>query len=159
MTDLRTLPEDARIIIPLRDAVLFPGVLTPVTVSRQISVAAAQEAVKAERPVGFLLQRDPQKDEVRPDDLYWVGTQGPIARYITGQDGAHHLLVQGQSRFRVLEFLEGWPFMVARVALVEDAGQTDSEIEARFLQLKQQTLEPSRCCPMCRTSWAPWCKA
>lgn len=141
MTDLRTLPEDARIIIPLRDAVLFPGVLTPVTVSRQISVAAAQEAVKAERPVGFLLQRDPQKDEVRPDDLYWVGTQGPIARYITGQDGAHHLLVQGQSRFRVLEFLEGWPFMVARVALVEDAGQTDSEIEARFLQLKQQTLE------------------
>ncbi|ANY16715.1 endopeptidase La [Bordetella pseudohinzii] len=141
MTDLRTLPEDARIIIPLRDAVLFPGVLTPVTVSRQISVAAAQEAVKAERPVGFLLQRDPQKDEVRPDDLYWVGTQGPIARYITGQDGAHHLLVQGQSRFRVLEFLEGWPFMVARVALVEDTGQRDSEIEARFLQLKQQTLE------------------
>ncbi|MFU1927686.1 endopeptidase La [Bordetella hinzii] len=141
MTDLRTLPEDARIIIPLRDAVLFPGVLTPVTVSRQVSVAAAQEAVKAERPVGFLLQRDPQKDEVRPDDLYWVGTQGPIARYITGQDGAHHLLVQGQSRFRVLEFLEGWPFMVARVALVEDAGQPDSEIEARFLQLKQQTLE------------------
>lgn len=141
MTDPRTLPEDARIIIPLRDAVLFPGVLTPVTVGRQISVAAAQEAVKTERPVGFLLQRDPQKDEVQPADLYWVGTQGPIARYITGQDGAHHLLVQGQSRFRVLEFLEGWPFMVARVALVEEATADNSQVEARFLQLKQQALE------------------
>ncbi|AHV92705.1 ATP-dependent protease La [Bordetella holmesii 70147] len=135
------MPEDARIIIPLRDAVLFPGVLTPVTVGRQISVAAAQEAVKTERPVGFLLQRDPQKDEVQPADLYWVGTQGPIARYITGQDGAHHLLVQGQSRFRVLEFLEGWPFMVARVALVEEATADNSQVEARFLQLKQQALE------------------
>ncbi|OZI70779.1 endopeptidase La [Bordetella genomosp. 12] len=141
MTDLRTLPDDARIIIPLRDAVLFPGVLTPVTVGRQISVAAAQEAVKTERPVGFLLQRDPKKDDVQPDDLHWIGTQGPIARYITGQDGAHHLLVQGQTRFRVLEFLEGWPFMVARVALVEEAAADTSEIEARFLQLKQQTLE------------------
>ncbi|MFJ1299379.1 endopeptidase La [Pseudomonadota bacterium AL_CKDN230030165-1A_HGKHYDSX7] len=141
MTDLRTLPDDARIIIPLRDAVLFPGVLSPVTVSRGISVAAAQEAVKAERPVGFLLQRDPQKDEVAPDDLYWVGTEGPIARYITGQDGAHHLLVQGQARFRVLEFLEGWPFMVARVVLIEPAAATDSEIEARFLQLKRQAAD------------------
>ena len=141
MTDLRTLPDDARIIIPLRDAVLFPGVLSPVTVSRGISVAAAQEAVKAERPVGFLLQRDPQKDEVAPDDLHWVGTEGPIARYITGQDGAHHLLVQGQARFRVLEFLEGWPFMVARVALIESAAATDSEIEARFLQLKRQAAD------------------
>ncbi|OZI52159.1 endopeptidase La [Bordetella genomosp. 5] len=141
MTDLRTLPDDARIIIPLRDAVLFPGVLSPVTVSRGISVAAAQEAVKAERPVGFLLQRDPQKDVVTPDDLYWVGTEGPIARYITGQDGAHHLLVQGQARFRVLEFLEGWPFMVARVALIEAAADSDSEIEARFLQLKRQAAD------------------
>ena len=141
MTDPRTLPEDARIIIPLRDAVLFPGVLSPVTVHRQSSVAAAQEAVKNERPLGFLLQRDPQKNDVGPDDLYWVGTEGPVARYITGQEGAHHLLVQGQARFRVLEFLEGWPFLVARVALVDTPAASDSQTEARFLQLKQQTID------------------
>lgn len=141
MTDPRTLPEDARIIIPLRDAVLFPGVLSPVTVHRQSSVAAAQEAVKNERPLGFLLQRDPQKNDVGPDDLYWVGTEGPVARYITGQEGAHHLLVQGQARFRVLEFLEGWPFLVARVALVDTPAAGDSQTEARFLQLKQQTID------------------
>ncbi|KDD16327.1 endopeptidase La [Bordetella bronchiseptica] len=141
MTDPRTLPEDARIIIPLRDAVLFPGVLSPVTVHRQSSVAAAQEAVKNERPLGLLLQRDPQKNDVGPDDLYWVGTEGPVARYITGQEGAHHLLVQGQARFRVLEFLEGWPFLVARVALVDTPAASDSQTEARFLQLKQQTID------------------
>ncbi|CAM4268090.1 endopeptidase La [Bordetella muralis] len=141
MSDTRILPDDARIIIPLRDAVLFPGVLSPVTVRRESSIAAAQEAVKTERPVGFLLQRDPSKNDVGPNDLCWVGTEGPIARYITGQEGAHHLLVQGQSRFRVLEFLEGWPYMVARVAEVAEAEAQDSQVEARFLQLKEQAIE------------------
>jgi len=141
MSDTRTLPDDARIIIPLRDAVLFPGVLSPVTVRRDSSVAAAQEAVKNERPVGFLLQRDPSKNEIGPDDLRWVGTEGPIARYITGQDGAHHLLVQGQARFRVLEFLSGWPFMVARVAEIPAEQTQDSQTEARFLQLKEQAID------------------
>uniref|UniRef100_UPI0039F01E0F endopeptidase La n=1 Tax=Bordetella sputigena TaxID=1416810 RepID=UPI0039F01E0F len=128
------------ILIPLRDAVLFPGVLSPVTVRRPASVAAAQEAVKNETPVGFLLQRDASKTEVGPSDLYWVGTQGPIVRYITGQDDSHHIVVQGQSRFRVLEFLEGWPYMVARVAMVEPSETTDPQIEARFLQLKEQAV-------------------
>ncbi|WP_232338354.1 endopeptidase La [Bordetella flabilis] len=128
------------ILVPLRDAVLFPGVLSPVTVRRPGSVSAAQEAVKSELPVGFLLQRDASKTEVGPSDLYWVGTQGPIVRYITGQDDSHHIVVQGQSRFRVLEFLEGWPYMVARVAMVEQAENTDPQIEARFLQLKEQAV-------------------
>ncbi|ARP80949.1 endopeptidase La [Bordetella genomosp. 8] len=137
---IKPLPQDAMILIPLRDAVLFPGVLSPVTVRRAGSVAAAQEAVKNETPVGFLLQRDASKTDVGPTDLYWVGTQGPIVRYITGQDDSHHIVVQGQSRFRVLEFLEGWPFMVARVAMIEPAETTDPQIEARFLQLKEQAV-------------------
>ncbi|MVW79495.1 endopeptidase La [Bordetella sp. 02P26C-1] len=141
MSEARILPDDARIIIPLRDAVLFPGVLSPVTVRRESSIAAAQEAVKQERAVGFLLQRDPAKTDIGPEDLCWVGTEGPIARYITGQEGAHHLLVQGQARFRVLEFLEGWPYMVARVAQIEQTDEQDSEVEARFLQLKERAIE------------------
>ncbi len=137
----RPLPADALIVIPLRGAVLFPGVLSPLTIGRPGSVAAAQEAVKRELRVGFLLQRDPQKTDVGPSDLYWVGTAGPIVRYITGQEGAHHLVVQGESRFRVLEFLEGWPFLVARVAMVEQPRAEGPEIEARFLQLKEQAVE------------------
>jgi ATP-dependent Lon protease len=140
-TASKPLPMDALIIIPLRNAVLFPGVLSPVTVGRATSVAAAQEAVKREVRAGFLLQRDPQKGDVVPSDLYWVGTAGPIVRYITGQEGAHHLVVQGESRFRVLEFLDGWPFMVARVAVVEQPQTEGPEVEARFLQLKERAVE------------------
>ena len=113
---LKPLPDDALIIIPLRNAVLFPGIMSPVTVGRPSSVAAAQEAARSERRAGFLLQRDPEKNELKPDDLHWVGTAGQVVRYITGAEGAHHLVVQGQSRFRALEFLDGWPFLVARVA-------------------------------------------
>jgi len=144
---LKPLPEDALIIIPLRNAVLFPGIMSPVTIGRASSVAAAQEAARSERRVGFLLQRDPEKNELSPDDLHWVGTAGQVVRYITGTEGAHHLVIQGQSRFRVLEFLGGWPFLVARVALVETAEKSSPEIEARFLQLKERAVEAIQLLP------------
>ena len=123
------------------------------TIGRPRSVAAAQEALRGEQKVGFLLQRDREKTEVGPDDLYWVGTSGRIVRYIAGQGDAqgraHHLVVQAESRFRVLEFLEGWPFLVARVAIVEASDKlpdgrsalADHEIEARFLRLKAHAAE------------------
>jgi ATP-dependent Lon protease len=137
----RPLPDDALIIIPMRNTVLFPGVITPITVGRIQSVTAAQEAVRSEKKIGFLLQRDPQTNDVQPSDLYWVGTLGPVVRYITGAEGTHHLVVQGQSRFRVLEFLPGWPYLVARVQMVSPNEDLSSEIEARFLQLKAQAIE------------------
>ncbi|SPE34550.1 Lon protease [Burkholderiales bacterium] len=137
----KQLPKDALVVIPLRNTVLFPGALSPVAVGRAASIAAAQEAVKSELRVGFLLQRDPQKADVVPSDLYWVGTAGPIVRYVTAQEGTHHLVVQGESRFRILEFLEGWPFLVARVAMVAQPQTEGPEVEARFLQLKEQATE------------------
>jgi len=140
-TAMRPLPEDALILIPMRNTVLFPGVISPITVGRPSSIAAAQEAVRTNKPIGFLLQREADKNDVKPNDLYWVGTSGNVVRYITGNEGAHHLVVQGQSRIRVLEFLEGWPFLVARVTPVEARDETNPEIEARFLQLKQQASE------------------
>jgi ATP-dependent Lon protease len=144
---IKPLPADAMILIPMRNTVLFPGVISPITVGRVASVAAAQEAVRSEKKVGFLLQKDPQKNDVRPDDLYWVGTAGQVVRYITGAEGAHHLVVQGQGRFRVLEFLEGWPFLVARVQTVPADESTNPEIEARFLQLKEQSVEAIQLLP------------
>lgn len=144
---VKPLPDDAMIIVPLRNAVLFPGVMSPVTIGRASSVAAAQEAARSERKVGFLLQRDPAQDEVGANDLYWVGTAGQVVRYITGADGGHHMVVQGQSRFRVLEFLEGWPFMVARVAVIDSAEDLSPETEARFIQLKESATEAIQLLP------------
>jgi ATP-dependent Lon protease len=144
-SSVKPLPEDAIIIIPMRNTVLFPGVISPITVGRMASVAAAQEAVRTEKKVGFLLQRDPQTNEVKPEDLFWVGTAGQVVRYITGAEGTHHLVVQGQSRFRALEFLPGWPYLVARVQLIEQKDSVSElqnpDIEARFLQLKAQAVE------------------
>jgi len=138
---MKPIPEDALILIPMRNSVLFPGVISPLTVGRAMSVAAAQEAVRAEKKIGFLLQKDAQKSDVSPEDLHWVGTAGTVVRYITGGEGAHHLVVQGQGRFRALEFLPGWPFLVARVAMVAADEAMTPEIEARFLQLKEQAAE------------------
>jgi ATP-dependent Lon protease len=146
-TAIKPLPEDAIIIIPMRNTVLFPGVITPITVGRIGSVAAAQEAVRSEKKVGFLLQRDPQKNDVTPEDLYWVGTAGQVVRYITGAEGTHHLVVQGQNRFRVLEFLTGWPFLVARAQMIESKDESNPDIEARFLQLKAQAVEAIQLLP------------
>jgi len=138
---LESLPDDALIIIPLRNAVLFPGVLSPVTVARQQSVSAAQGAVRDEYPIGFLLQHDPEKSQIEPSDLNHVGTAGTVVRYITGQASAHYLVVQGQHRFRVIEFLEGWPFLVARVEYIDEAEEEGPEVEARFLQLKEKAAD------------------
>jgi len=137
----KPLPANAIALVPVRNIVLFPGVLAPVTIGREKSVAAAQDAATHERRVGFLLQRDPKIDSPKPQDLYWVGTAGQILRYVTSPQGAHHLVVQGQTRFRVLEFLEGWPYLVARVAWIDEPAGTNAEIEARFLQLKQKAVE------------------
>ena len=152
---VRPLPEDALILIPLRNAVLFPGVLTPITIGRAQSLAAAAEASRRGAKVGFLLQRDPQVNEVGPNDLYRVGTGGQIVRALGmnggspggSGDGAQHLMVQGERRFGVLQFLEGWPFLVASVAWVGDPPAANREIEARFLQLKEQAVEAIRLLP------------
>ncbi len=138
---LKPIPEDALILVPLRNAVLFPGVISPVTVGRESSVAAARAAAKGERKIGFLLQRDPAQNEVGPDDVHRTGTGGQIVRYVAGGEGAHHLVIQGEKRFQVLEFLEGWPFLVASVAWIAEADDTGPEIEARFLQLKGRSVE------------------
>ena len=152
---LRPLPPDALILVPARNVVLFPGVVTPVTIGRASSVAAAQAAVQAEQRVGFLLQRDAEQNDVRPNDLHWVGTAGRIVRYVTGQDGSHHLVVQCEERFRVLEFLEGWPFLVGRVAYIAAADETGPEIEARFLQLKEKAVEAIRLLPNAPDEFIP----
>jgi ATP-dependent Lon protease len=144
---VRPIPEDALILIPLRAAVIFPGIVAPLTVGRGSSVSAVQEAVRQGRRVGFLLQRDAAADRVGADDLHWVGTAGEIVRYLPAAEGAHHLAVQGESRFRVTEFLDGWPFLVGRVAWVPEASETGEDIEARFLQLKAQAIEAIKLLP------------
>ncbi len=135
------LPDDALIIIPARGMVLFPGTVLPIALGRPRSIAAAQEAVRRELPVGLILQRDSQVEEPGPADLYEVGTAAGILRYLTAPDGTHHIVCQGQRRFRVRQFLSGYPFPVARVELIGETEVRTAELEARLLHLRQQASE------------------
>jgi ATP-dependent Lon protease len=138
---LPPLPPDALIIIPVRNTVLFPGIVGPITVARTRSIAAAQQAVREQRQVGILLQREAEMADPTPNDMHRFGTVANIVRYITAPDGGHHLVCQGDQRFQVTEFLSGWPFFVARVVRIPEPATRTPEIEARFLNLQRQTLE------------------
>jgi ATP-dependent Lon protease len=139
--ELPPLPEDALIIIPVRNLVMFPGMVMPLTIGRKTTAAAAQEAVRTEHPVGILLQRDPDVTAPTPKDLYQVGSVANIVRYMTTPDGLHHVICQGVQRFVVVEFLPGYPFLVARVERVDEPEIMSSAIEARMLQLKARAEE------------------
>jgi ATP-dependent Lon protease len=143
----KALPPDAHIIVPVRGSVLFPGLVLPITVGRPGSVAAAQQAIREQRQIGILMQRGPEAAEPGPDDMHRVGTLANIVRYVTAADGTHHIVCQGDQRFQVLEFLAGWPFLVARVAHIPEATPRGPEIEARFLNLQRQTTEALQLLP------------
>jgi len=140
-TTTRPIPEDALIIVAVRNVVLFPGMVFPLTVARARSTAAAQEAVRLQRPLGIVLQNQPDVEEPGPNDLHWVGTGAEVLRYITAPDGSHHAICRGTKRFRVLQFLEGWPFLVARVQYIEEAPENDADIEGRALNLRERAVE------------------
>ena len=141
------LPPDALIIVPVRNLVLFPGTIFPITIGRPKSIAAAQQAVREQRQVGILMQREGEAADPAPIDLYRVGTIANIVRYLTAPDGTHHVVCQGEARFRVVEFLGGHPFMVARVIRIEEANGTTPELQARFIHLKGQAVEALQLMP------------
>jgi ATP-dependent Lon protease len=135
------LPEDMLIVLPVRNLVLFPGVILPVAIKRDKTVAGAQQAVRAEGKVGFLLQKEAETEDPGFDELHRIGTAASIVRYITAQDGTHHIVAQGERRFRVLDAVGGFPYLVARVEWLNDSGTAHPEVEARTLYLKQKATE------------------
>src|SRR5436305_15336929 len=135
------IPEDALILITTRNLVLFPGTVLPITLGRQRSIAAAQTAIRLNPPVGPVLQRQAATEDPMPVDLHRVGAEANLLRYVTSPDGSHHVICQGEQRFRIVEFLDGYPFFVARVVRVPEAETSTKEIDARLLNLRTQATE------------------
>ena len=135
------LPPDALIIVPVRNTVLFPGLVLPITLGRPKSIAAAQQAVRDQRQVGILLQRAAEVEDPTAIDMHRMGVLANVVRYITTPDGSHHLVCQGEQRFQIVEYLSGWPFLVARVLRIPEPEIRTPEIEARFVNLKAQAVE------------------
>ncbi|PPK70074.1 ATP-dependent Lon protease [Methylobacter tundripaludum] len=138
---LPAIPDDALIIVPMRGTVLFPQNVSPLVIGRKPSIAAVQQAVRSEKPIGLIMQLLDKNEEPDPDDLHKVGTIAEILRYITAPDGAHHIVCQGTQRFRVKEFLPDYPFLVARIERYEEPELSSQDVEARVITLKQKALE------------------
>ena len=135
------IPDDALAIVPVRDTVLFPGIIMPLMLGRESSIRATQEAVKNNRPIGLVLQRQEQVDDPKPADLFAVGASVSVLRYITSSADTHHIICEGVNRIRIGEFLPGYPFLVARVERIAEPTMINTEIEARAHSLRKLAAE------------------
>jgi ATP-dependent Lon protease len=105
-------------VLPLRDVVVFPRMVTPLRVGRDKSLRAVEAAVQREEPLVVLTQRAEEVEDPTPEDLYTVGTLVSVARVLRMPDGTTSVLVQGQQRAQVVEFLQQEPYLRARVRLI-----------------------------------------
>src|SRR6202035_59946 len=115
------IPEDATIILPIRNMLLFPGVVLPLTIGRPASIAAAQEAAQSGRKVGLLLQDDASIEQPGPEHLRRVGTIAEILRYVTNEN-THYAICRGLRRFRAVEFLPSFAYLAVRAEALSLSG-------------------------------------
>jgi len=107
-------------ILPIRNIVLFPGMVIPITVSRQKSVRLVKKAYKGDRTIGVLAQANHSKEEPLPEDLYKIGTVGHIVKMFVLPGGNTTIIVQGRKRFEVKEYIKTEPNLIASVRYLED---------------------------------------
>ncbi|MGH7831730.1 MAG: endopeptidase La, partial [Candidatus Binatia bacterium] len=134
-----SLSGDALILLPLRNTVLFPSMVAPLTFGRASSVQAVEEAVRQELPIGVVAQRDPKIDVPQAQDLHQFGTVASILHLTATKDGQRYVLVQGRQRFKIVDFLQTEPFPVARFVLLEEALPKSKQFEAQILHLRQES--------------------
>lgn len=129
-------------ILPLRNNVLFPGVVIPITVGRDKSIKLVQKANKADRIIGVVSQMNQDVEEPEFSDLNSVGTVAQIIRMLKMPDGSTTAIIQGKRRFEIVEPLETEPFMRARVKFFKEpkAPKKDKEFEAIIQSMKELAL-------------------
>ncbi len=139
---------ESLILLPLQETVLFPELVMPITFGRQASIAAVQQAMRDEQPVGLVLQSNPETINAGSGDLHSVGTAANILRYMTGEDGRHHLVCQGLARFRIREFGDEEGPLTAQVDWLEEPqAEGDREVDARMNNLRDRALETLKLLP------------
>jgi ATP-dependent Lon protease len=117
-------------ILPLRGVVVYPQTVVPLTVGQPRSIRLVDDATVGERVIGLLTSRDPEQVSPGPADLFRVGTAAIVHRLFRAPDGTIRIVVQGLSRFRIVEFTEEEPYLKARVELIHEGQETGLEVEA-----------------------------
>ena len=141
MTDKQELEApDIVAVLPLRETVLFPQAVLPLSAGRASSVRLVEEAVRASRLIGVVTQRDSAEEDPGADGLYPIGVLARIHKAAKQADGTVRLVVQGISRFRLVEVLEDKPFLRARVQPVADPSDAASDVESQALMRNAMAL-------------------
>ena len=129
-------------ILALRNTVLFPGVVLPITVGRDSSLELVRDAYNNDRLIGVVAQTSSEIEAPSPDDLYEVGTVAEILKLIKMPDGSKSIVIQGQRRFRTTEFVQTEPYFKARVeSLDEKPEDSDIELQARIRSIKELAIQ------------------
>jgi ATP-dependent Lon protease len=110
------LPEELS-ILPIKNTVLFPGVVIPITVTRQKSIRLIKKAYQGNRIIGVIAQKNKQAEEPGIEDLYRFGTVARIIKMLVLPDGNTTIIIQGKNRFQINEYVQEEPFMTARIDL------------------------------------------
>jgi ATP-dependent Lon protease len=107
-------------ILPLRNTVIFPGVIMPIAVGRKKSLQLVQEVYRGGKLLGTLAQKDGSIEDPVQDDLYHTGTVAQILKILEMPDGTTSVIIQGKKRFDVGEYIQHSPYFTAKINLLED---------------------------------------
>lgn len=130
-------------ILPLRNNVLFPGVVIPITVGRDKSIRLIREANKGNKIIGVVSQKNQDEESPEFDDLHKVGTVAQIIRMLKMPDGSSTVIIQGKRRFRMQELVQSEPYLKAKVQLLEEqrVDPNDKEMNVAFKSIKELALQ------------------
>ena len=129
-------------ILPLRNTVLFPGVVIPITVGRDKSIKLINDAYKNERIIGVVAQKSEIIEDPEPDDLYQIGTVAHILKMLKMPDGNTTVIIQGKRRFTINEIVKTEPYIRAMVEpVIEKKMESDEELEATVAALKDMSTQ------------------
>ena len=135
------IPSDIA-LLPLRNTVLFPGVVLPITVGRDKSIKAVNEAYKASKLIGVVAQKDSSVEDPTAKDLEPIGTVAKIVKQIKMPDGGTTIIIQGKSRFAINEVISEEPYFRASISVVqEEESPTDPDFEAYVSNIKDLATE------------------
>lgn len=129
-------------LLPLRNTVLFPGVVLPITVGRDKSIKAVNDAYKGIKLIGVVAQKDANVEDPQIKDLEDIGTVAKIIKQIKMPDGGTTIIIQGRSRFSIDEVITEEPYFKAKVtSLVEEEAPQDPDFEAYVANIKDVATE------------------
>jgi len=137
-------------ILPLRNTVLFPGVVIPITAGRDKSIQLINDANKGSKVIGVVAQKDEDIEEPTSDDIYKTGVVAQILRVLKMPDGNTTVIIQGKKRFEINEMIQEKPYLKAKVqeALEDKTIEDPKEFKAIIDSVKEQALEVIKENPM-----------